>query len=575
MRPTILPRLLLCLLPLPVAATLAQPAPCNGGVVFEDRDHDGRRDHGEPGIAGARLSDGVQLVTTDAQGRYALPVVDGRSTFLIKPPGYTTLATRANGLPDYWRNVRTRPGPDLEYGGIPVQPVACRDFALSTPDDVLRIQGRLRVLLFADPQVKSLVDVDYYRRDIVDSVRADQVSQEGLLSPQGEVLRHVFEGTTSEGAPAELGITLGDVASDDLSLYPALNAVTARVGAPWLHAPGNHDLDFDAASDADSLLTFRNTYGPDTFVWEEAEATFVVLDDVVYLPGQAPGYVGGLREDQFAFLAAYLPTVPRDRLLVVAAHIPFFEVDGRDTFRDADRERLFALLDDFPHVLLLSGHSHTQRHVFHDAASGWHGAAPLHEYTVGAACGAFWSGAENAAGIPDATMADGTPNGYALLTIRAGGDYALAWHPAGLPDDDAIWPRRPDPDPAVGQAMALHAPKVLRQGAYPAFAVYANVFMGMDDSRVEYRIDDGDWRPMQKVLQADPRLLAENMRDDLADGLRGYDRSPEATASPHLWRGALPTGLAAGGHRIEVRAFDRWQGEQHAATGYRLEIAGP
>jgi len=105
--------------------------------------------------------------------------------------------------------------------------------------------------------------------------------------------------------------------------------------------------------------------------------------------------------------------------------------------------------------------------------------------------------------------------------------------------------------------------------------VFANVYMGMDDTRVEYRIDDGGWLPMQKVLQPDPALLAENMRDDAAEALRGFDRSPEAEVSQHLWRGALPTTLDAGEHRIEVRAFDRWRGEVRAGTRYRLQDRKP
>src|SRR5690606_10563494 len=311
-----------------------------------------------------------------------------------------------------------------------------------------------------------------------------------------------------------------DIVDDELALYPAINAVTTSLRGPWLHIAGNHDLDADAADDAATLATFHRTYGPDTVAWEEPGATFIGLDDVVAMPGQRPAYVGGLREDQFAFLQAYLPTVDKARLLVVAAHIPFFQM------RSADRERLFALLRDFPHVLLLSGHTHKQRHVFHDADAGWHGDRPLHEYNVGAACGAFWSGVEDAAGVPDATMADGTPNGYARLRVRAGGQYALTWHNARDPDDATI---------------GLHAPRVLRRGAYPAFGVYANVYMGMDDSVVEYRVDDGPWTPMHKVLQADPRVLAENVRDDEAGALRGWDRSPEAEPSQHLWRGTLPT----------------------------------
>ena len=116
---------------------------------------------------------------------------------------------------------------------------------------------------------------------------------------------------------------------------------------------------------------------------------------------------------------------------------------------------------------------------------------------------------------------------------------------------------------------------MLRKGAYPAWGVFANVYMGDAETRVEYRIDGGAWKPMKRVEQPDPRLLVENMRDDTADALRGYDRSPEAEPSQHLWRGALPTGLEAGEHRIEVRAFDRWRGEVRASTRYRLADADP
>ena len=97
--------------------------------------------------------------------------------------------------------------------------------------------------------------------------------------------------------------------------------------------------------------------------------------------------------------------------------------------------------------------------------------------------------------------------------------------------------------------------------------------MGMDDSLVEFRIDDGSWQPMRKVLQPDPDLLAENIRDDEADALRGYDRSPEAVPSQHLWRGTLPTDLALGEHAIEVRYQDPWRGQQTATTTYRLSEA--
>ncbi len=391
-----------------------------------------------------------------------------------------------------------------------------------------------RFLVFGDPQPKSDADVDYFIRDVVASARP-----------------------VAKGSAAT--IILGDIVQDKPALYPGIKAATRRLGIPILFAPGNHDMDAGAESDASALGHWHKAFGADTYLRRFASANVIVLDDVVALPGTTPGYVGGLREDQFAKIEAWLRDLPRDKLLVLGAHIPFFEtstVQGVESFRSADRKRLFALLRPFPHVLLLSAHTHNQQQFFHDAKDGWQGAQPLHEYNVGAACGAFWSGAPDAQGIPDTTMSDGTPNGFATLDVQADGSYALAWHPARDPADTQI---------------ALHAPKVLRRGAWPAWGLYANVYMGHAGTRVEYRVDDGDWMPMQRVAQPDPRLVEENVRDDAAETLRGFDRSPEATPSTHLWRGTLPTKLDAGQHSVEVRAFDIGRGETRTTTTYRLD----
>lgn len=490
----------------------------------------------QTGIPGVKISNGRDIAVTDDEGRYRIELNPGDTLFLIKPPDYA-MPKGENGLPHFWRHHFPGESSALEYGGIPESEVLHADFTL-IPDP--SPNGPTQTLIFGDPQAKSQTDVGYYQKDMVEPI----------------IGKH----------PARLGISLGDIVHDDLSLYPALNQVTARLETPWLHVAGNHDLDFDAGRDEDSLLSFRNTYGPDTFAWEETHAVFIGLDNVIYQPDQQPAYIGGLREDQFEFLEAYLPTVSPDRLLVLSAHIPFFDPDpSRETFRRADRERLFALLKDFPRVLLLTAHTHKQQHYFHGAGDGWHGHSPLREYNVGATCGGFWGGVKDAAGIPDAVMSDGTPNGYALLTVMPGGEYALRWYAARADDDYAI---------------ALHAPKVLRQGAWPGVYVYANVFMGAKDDRVEWRIGGdelqaSEWRPMEHTEQPDPRILAENLADDAAETLRGYDRIPEAKSSTHLWRARLPTDLPAGEHRVEIRAFDRWRGELRAETHYRLVEVDP
>lgn len=411
-------------------------------------------------------------------------------------------------------------------------------FAAGASDKSGPEANELDVLVFGDPQVKNVQDVGYYRR--------------GIVAP--------LLGKTD----AQLGISLGDIVDGAPALYPQVKTVDAQLRLPWLYAPGNHDVDADAKADDDSLKAFRAAFGNDTFGKRTKLANFIVLDDVIAQPGNVlsksgPAYIGGFREDQFAFVEKFLRDTPKDALLVIGVHIPLYEVPGSDTFRDADRARLFALLKDFPHVLILSAHTHAQNQFFHDAGDGWQGAQPLHEYNVGAACGSFWSGVKDANGIPDSTMNDGTPNGYATLHVGAHGAYSLAWHPWRAPR----------------QAMRLHAPKVLRQGVYPGYGVYANVFMGDAQTRVEFRVDGGEWKPMKRVVQVDPDFYAENVEDDAVDALRAYDRAPEAAPSQHLWRAALPTNLDVGAHQVEVREFDRWQGEQDAAISYRLETAAP
>lgn len=502
------------------------------GRVFLDRDNDGRRDAGEPGVAGVKLSNGRDIVVSDADGRYRLPLRDGDTVFAIKPPTHR-FPTRGNGLPAFWRHHMPAGSGTLKYGGIARSRAKRFDVPLLPSDR--SGDAPLDVLVFADPQPKTAEQASFYEQDIITSVLADSADATRI---------------------ADLGLTLGDIVDDDLSLYPQMNRATARLDVPWLHVPGNHDIDFDVDTDAASTQTFRNVFGPETYAWEEPGTAFIVLDDVIYRPGQKPAYIGGFRDDQFTFLERYLATLPDTHRVVIAIHIPLFDAPGAgETFRAADRTRLFGLLARFREPLVLSAHSHTQQHVFHDAAAGWTGAKPLHEYNVGAACGGYWSGVPDARGIPDARMADGTPNGYARAAFDADG-YAYRWFATGMPAEQA--------------QMQLSGPRVLRRGAYPAFGVFANVYMGMADTRVEYRIDEGEWLPMKRVVAPDPALLALNARDDATETLLSFDRAVTAEPVEHLWRGTLPTHLDAGEHAIEVRAFDRWTGEHRASTRYRL-----
>ncbi len=493
---------------LAAAALLAAWPLCAAtGVVFDDRNGDGRREAGEPGLASVCVSNGVDVVLTDAAGAYSIPDRAGARIFVVKPRGWRPPVDPAN-LPLF----------SSAPGGA--------DFPLvrsEEPDD-------MSALILTDPQPSSPVEVGYLSNGLVERV-----------------------GRRTDLA---FGVTLGDVVYDRPDLFGAVNAALARIGIPWYSLPGNHDVALGTPDEAAAVAPFEAVYGPSTYAFHAGPALFVALDDVRPLGG--PRYVGGLREDQFAFLGNLLARVPADEWVVLMVHIPLFAPypGGPEGFRKADRLRLFALLGDRPHVLLLSGHTHYQRHVMHGADDGWPGKEPLHEYNVAAACGGFWGGPRGPDGIPISTMWDGTPPGYAILGFKAGA-VSLSYVPALLP--------------APGQ-MSLHVPEAVapRQG-YVSF--YANVFNGHDGWKVEARVDDRVWGPMTRTLGWDPTYAAAYLSQDASARPTAGPRLPDPVVCYHLWRGFLPADLGVGRHVLQVRATA--PGGETFSAERALEIAQP
>ena len=67
---------------------LAADAVTVSGIVYENRSGAVRRQVTDPGIAGVLVSNGHEVVKTDAAGRYTLPIDDESVIFVIKPTGY-------------------------------------------------------------------------------------------------------------------------------------------------------------------------------------------------------------------------------------------------------------------------------------------------------------------------------------------------------------------------------------------------------------------------------------------------------------------------------------------------------
>ena len=73
-----------------MAATAANTV---SGVVYENRSGGTRRAAGDPGIAGVLVSNGRDVVKTDAAGRYTLPIEKKASSSSSSPPAMRCRST--------------------------------------------------------------------------------------------------------------------------------------------------------------------------------------------------------------------------------------------------------------------------------------------------------------------------------------------------------------------------------------------------------------------------------------------------------------------------------------------------
>ncbi len=484
------------------------------GYVFDDLNGNSLRDKNESGIASVAVSNGSEVVVTDQDGRYSLPVpADEAIIFVIKPGDYIYPVNELN-QPQFYYLHKPKGSPELKFAGTKSTgslPESV-DFPLIKDD----VNEEFSIVVFSDPQPYAIEEVGYYDRSIV----------EELVGAK----EHAF------------GITMGDLVGDDLSLFEPLNQATSRIGLPWFHVIGNHDLNFDAEIWQHADETFENTFGPATYAFNHGKVHFIVLNNVIY-PNtyNSRYYVGGLRDDQFAFIENSLKYVPEDCLVVLNMHIPIYnEAPWGETFKNDDRIRLFKLLEKYPHTLSFSGHTHTQRHYFFGEEEGWLQPEPHHHYTVGTAGGDWWSGEPDENGVPVSTMYDGTPKGYNIIHFN-GNEYRWDYKVAGNSPE---------------YKMELYGPRTVPHNKHFRGELYVNFFQGSEKDLVEFKVNDGEWRKMRYVVEFDPGVCAMRYRWDNSEEQITGTRPSNPVNCFHLWKTRVPTNVEPGENTIFVRVTD-------------------
>ncbi|GAA3712704.1 calcineurin-like phosphoesterase family protein [Zhihengliuella alba] len=522
------------------------------GVVFNDKDRDSTQDKNEPGIKGATVSNGRDVVTTDAQGAYSLPAFENMTVFVTQPAGWQVPVDEDN-VAQFSYNHLPEGSPELKFGGIEATgalPEAV-NFPLAKAKQTKSKEQHC--LIGGDVQTYTQEEVEYAK----DGAFAD-----------------LAERTDYEGCGA---LFIGDVVGDDLSLYPQTRELAGMLNGPARFLPGNHDLDFDATDSAHTFDTFRANLGPEYYSYDAGQAHVVALNTVEFptkQPAAKGDYTGSLDERQLEWLRNDIANTPEDKLIVLAAHIPLldFADQGSSKHQVAQVKEIYELLEG-REAIALGGHTHSIENLrAGDRLEGWKDVMgvdelPFTHITAGAISGDWFSGQLTEEGYPEAVQRDGGRPGVLTLDIR-GTEVKERFTVRGEDDSEQMslgvnTPRYREWFEAnkgnKGEAEEFAEPlAVSRDDLAGTTWLTTNFWMGSTGSEVEVSIDGGEPVAAERTQKMDGegQLVGAEYSDPVAAQQQLVHGGSLADRMMHLWRLELPADLAAGEHTATVTATD-------------------
>jgi len=416
------------------------------GVVFEDLDRDGRHGLGEPGIAGIGVSNGRDVVQTDAAGSYALPA-RGQFVVLTRREAFSTDTWYREGGGDF--ALRRSSAEASEFFFIQISDAHVFESAedlltWSIPEPPRWLPDRVgyglaRWLLGRFFPGLSAEEVDAELRAALPA-SASTLSGGALLRA---FLKEFGRPGSSLGAVAEpiraafdevfaldpsFIINTGDLVLESNEATPEAatrwfayyHSLVRDRDVPVFDTIGNNEIVGSANDDVSpshpdfGTGLWRRIQGPTHFSWDWGDFHFVALDthrpEATFLNDQAWAF-GSMRDDVRTWLDEDLALHP-ERTQVVLNHEPFL-LDPDWPFDDEDQlasdEGLFA-----KHgvAYVLSGHTH-----FNGRAK----AGATEHVTTGALSGLRWL-------LPSSLH----PRGYRLWYARNGRLHS-AWKPTHQP----------------------------------------------------------------------------------------------------------------------------------------------
>jgi hypothetical protein len=307
-----------------IAAPETPPASSITGTVFDDTNKNGRHDTGETGLPGIAVSNQIDVVTTDKEGRYTLPPpAGGRVVFVSLPDGWSPSGS-------FWHPAAE----SAAAGASPAGAGLAVDFGL-----VRRPASTTFTFLHASDSHLDAASLPHLRR--LQEIVAAQRPAFVLLT--GDLVRDSLRVGEDTARP----------------LFEMVQAELKRFAVPVFTVPGNHDI-FGIERNLSHVAAdhplygramYRHFFGPDYYSFTWGGVRFCGLNSV---DNDDMSYYGHVDADQIGWLARDVAAAPAKAPLVTFNHIPFAtSVEG-----------LLGLMEDSPapSVIQIAGHGQF-RHV--------------------------------------------------------------------------------------------------------------------------------------------------------------------------------------------------------------------
>lgn len=454
------------------------------GIVYDDS--------AKP-MGGVVVSDGFKCVKTGDDGRFTLDsdLDKVKLVYVVQPSGYQ--AAVESGQSKFWKVL----------GKGDAQKINGTYQLRFTLNKLKNDPDRYTVVFAGDPQPRAATaGYDNFAYHSLDCCH--------------DMWKDIGEYTSALDGRNVLGVMLGDIVHENMSLYEDYCNSLSELKWPVYNVIGNHDNDPSASDDDSGAAYFENWLGPRNYSFDVGKFHVVVLDNLIMRlnsSNQLKDYDQGLTDDVWKWLQSDLSYVDYSTPLIVCAHSPMFMLaNGSDRTQSLTTRHgadYALLLSKYKKVYAWAGHVHNAFNYVYDASSKY---PNVEVHTVSRVTGALW--------INEWLCEDGTPRGYVVAEID-GENLTWKFKPTAYQSVAAVG-ETPEyalrdftfnaDGTAVRNGRKLDASYQLRaypKGTYGDNYVYANVFMYDEKwGEVKYVSDKGGTVVMTKVSEADKRYDA-------------------------------------------------------------------